>query len=61
MSEQAPFRAVMLEYLEAAPIRVWGPATGQPYDFSGAEPHHAMDARDAAVLARSGLFRRIES
>ena len=61
MSEQAPFHAVMLEYLEAAPIRVWGPATGRPYDFSGAEPQHAMDARDAAALARSGLFRRTES
>jgi hypothetical protein len=50
--------AVMLEYTEVAPIRVWGAATGQPYDFSGAHPVHAMDARDAAVLARSSLFRR---
>jgi hypothetical protein len=58
MSAQASFGAVMLEYLEVAPIRVWGPATGQPYDFSGAQPVHAMDARDATALARSGLFRR---
>jgi hypothetical protein len=58
MSAQASFGAVMLEYLEVAPIRVWGPATGRPYDFSGAQPRHAMDARDAAALARSGLFRR---
>jgi hypothetical protein len=58
MSAQAPAHAVMLEYLEAAPIRVWGPATGRPYDFSSAEPRHAMDARDAAALARSGPFRR---
>ena len=61
MSAQAPFHAVLLEYLEVAPIRVWGPATGRPYDFSGAEPQHAMDARDAAALARSGLFRRTTS
>jgi hypothetical protein len=53
-----PSSAVRLEYTEAAPIRVWGPATGQPYDFSGADRVHAMDARDAAVLARSSLFRR---
>jgi hypothetical protein len=52
---------VLLEYTEVAPIRVWGPATGQPYDFSGARPVHAMDARDAAVLARSSLFRRAAS
>jgi hypothetical protein len=58
MSAQAPFRAVTLEYLETAPIRVWGPATGRPYDFSGAERLQAMDARDAAALARSSLFRR---
>jgi hypothetical protein len=59
MSAQASFGAVMLEYLEVAPIRVWGPATGQPYDFSGTQPRHEMDARDAVALARSGLFRRI--
>ena len=58
ISAQAPVGAVVLEYLEVAPIRVWGPATGRPYDFSGAQPRHAMDARDAAALTRSGLFRR---
>ena len=58
MSAQVSVGAVTLEYLEVAPIRVWGPATGRPYDFSGAQPLHAMDARDAAALTRSGLFRR---
>jgi hypothetical protein len=58
---QAPAGAVMLEYTEVAPIRVWGPATGRPYDFSGDQPVHAMDARDAALLARSNLFRRAAS
>lgn len=61
VSAHTPCCAVMLEYLEVAPIRVWGPVTGQPYDFSGAQPLHAMDARDAVTLARSGLFRRTEA
>lgn len=58
---QAPFGAVALEYTETAPIRVWGPATGLPYDFSDTHRVHAMDARDAAALARSSLFRRAAS
>ena len=53
-----PSFAVTLEYLRAAPIRVWGPATGHPYDFSGSQPTQAMDARDAAALSRTSLFRR---
>lgn len=57
----APFGAVTLEYTETAPIRVWGPATGLPYDFSDSQRVHAMDARDAAALARSSLFRRTEA
>jgi hypothetical protein len=61
VSAHSSFGAVMLEYVEVAPIRVWGPATGRPYDFSGDQPVQAMDARDAASLARSGLFRRVES
>jgi hypothetical protein len=49
---------VMLRYLETDPIRAWGPVTGRPYDFSSAIPVIEVDPRDAAVLARSGLFRR---
>ena len=55
---QTPIGAVSLEYTETAPIRVWGPATGLPYDFSDSQRVHAMDARDAAALARSSVFRR---
>lgn len=58
ISPQASFPSVTLEYLETAAIRVWGPVTGRQYDFSGAEPAQALDPRDAAVLTRSGLFRR---
>jgi hypothetical protein len=50
---------VMLHYKETAAIRVWGPVTGQHYDFSGAHPARAVDPRDASVLTRSGLFRRL--
>jgi hypothetical protein len=60
-SAEVPFGAVRLQYIEVAPIRVWGPATGRPYDFSGAEPVHPIDARDASILARSSLFRRAAS
>jgi hypothetical protein len=52
------FGSVVLEYLETAAIRVWGPVTKRRYDVSGAAPTVAMDPRDAAVLARSGVFRR---
>lgn len=60
-SVQPSFGAVTLEYVEVAPIRVWGPATGRPYDFSEDQPVQAMDARDAASLTRSNLFRRVAS
>jgi hypothetical protein len=36
---------------------VQGPATGRRYAFSGGSPVQAVDARDAAALLRSGLFR----
>jgi hypothetical protein len=58
ISPRASFLPVTLEYLETAAIRVWGPVTGRQYDFSGAQPAQGLDPRDAAALARSGLFRR---
>ena len=54
------FREVMLRYMQAAPIRVWGPVTGHPYDFSAAQPVQAVEARDAAALTRTHAFRRAE-
>ena len=55
------FREVLLRYRESAPIRVWGPVTGLPYDFSAAEPVQAVEARDAAALARSEAFQPAEA
>jgi hypothetical protein len=51
-------RSVTLQYLETAPIRVTGPVTGRWYEFSVDQPAQAVDPRDAAVLTRSGPFRR---
>jgi hypothetical protein len=50
---------VNLRYMESSPIRVRGPMTGRQYDFSVAQPTEAVDLRDAAVLTRSALFRRV--
>jgi hypothetical protein len=53
------FTYVILQYTESSAIRVRGPVTGQEYGFSEAERDCAVDPRDAAVLTRSGLFRRL--
>jgi hypothetical protein len=50
--------SVLLHYMETSAIRVRGPVTGRPYEFSGARPAQAVDPRDAAVLTRTGRFRR---
>jgi hypothetical protein len=47
-----------LRYLQQAPIRVLGPATGRAYAFSGSRPVQMVDARDAEILGRAALFRR---
>jgi hypothetical protein len=52
------FAYVTLEYLEDAPIRMTGPATGHEYHFSSIQRDHDVDARDATAFTRSGLFRR---
>ena len=54
----APFHVFVIRYTGASAIRVRGPVTGLPYDFSGARPTQAVDVRDAAVLVRNGLFQR---
>jgi hypothetical protein len=55
---QGPFPSVTLHYTGSSAIRVRGPITGQPYDFSGSQPFQAVDVRDAAVLARNDSFRK---
>ena len=52
------FTYVILQYTESSAIKVRGPVTGREYGFSEAERDCAVDPRDAAVLTRSGLFRR---
>jgi len=54
----APFHAFVIRYTGASAIRVRGPVTDLPYDFSGTRPTQAVDVRDAAVLLRNGLFQR---
>jgi hypothetical protein len=61
MLAQGPFPSVTLHYMESSAIRVRGPVTGRPYDFSGSQPFQAVDVRDAAVFTRNGAFRREES
>ncbi len=58
MSAQGPFPSVTLDYMESAAIRMRGPVTGRPYQFSKSQPSQAVDVRDAAVFARSSSFRQ---
>jgi hypothetical protein len=53
------YAAVRLRYLQRARILVQGPVTGRHYEFSGESPELAVDARDAALLERSGFFQRV--
>jgi len=58
-SARGSAETVTLEHIGASGIRLWGPVTGRKYDFSAAQPAQGVDLRDAAVLTRSGLFRRV--
>jgi hypothetical protein len=51
--------AVAISYLESAPVRVQGLATGRTYEFSAARTAHLVDPRDAGALLNTGLFRRV--
>jgi hypothetical protein len=53
----ASFHAFVVRYTGASTIRLQGPVTGQPYEFSRAQPIQAVDVRDAAVLVRNGLLQ----
>ena len=57
-STQGQFPSVTLHYIESSSIRLLGPVTGRSYDFSQSEPSQSVDVRDAAVLTRTGPFRR---
>jgi hypothetical protein len=46
-----------VRYLGTEAVIVQGTATGRRYGFSGGSPVQMVDARDAAALLRSGLFR----
>jgi hypothetical protein len=48
---------VLVRYLGARPVRVRGAASGRTYHSSSADPLLSIDARDAAALIRTGLFR----
>jgi hypothetical protein len=54
-----PARAadIRMRYLGAQPVRVRGAASGRTYHASPAGPSLTIDARDAAALIRTGLFR----
>jgi hypothetical protein len=48
---------IFVRYLGVRPVRVRGAASGRTYHTSAADPMLAIDARDAAALIRTGLFR----
>ena len=50
-------RTVTVRYRGTEAVIVQGTATGRRYGFSGGSPVQMVDARDAATLLRSGLFR----
>jgi len=50
-------RVVPVHYLRTASIVVRGNVTGRRYTFSGDNPVQSVDARDAAGLLRTCLFR----
>ncbi|HEX4504694.1 MAG TPA: hypothetical protein VH722_03100 [Alphaproteobacteria bacterium] len=46
-----------MRYRGIEAVVVQGTATGRRYGFSSGSPVQMVDARDAAALLRSGLFR----
>jgi hypothetical protein len=57
----APARAadMRVRYLGVRPVRVRGAASGRTYVASAADSRLTIDARDAAALIRTGLFRSV--
>jgi hypothetical protein len=50
-----------VRYLGTRPVRVRGAASGRAYTASATDPLLRVDARDAAALLRTGLFRTATS
>jgi hypothetical protein len=50
--------SIAVRYVESAPVRVLGLATGRRYEFSGSQAVQEVDARDAASLLSTRFFRR---
>ena len=53
-----PTGPLAIRYLDSTPVRVRGLVTGVAYEFSPAQPVQPVDARDAAALLNTRLFRR---
>jgi hypothetical protein len=49
--------SVAVRYTEASTVLVRGAITGRLYRFSSASPVQVLDARDATVILRAGIFR----
>lgn len=52
---------IRVRYLGVRPVRARGAASGRTYVASSSEPMLTIDARDAAALIRTGLFRSAAS
>src|ERR1700677_3515987 len=52
------YNTVLIRYVRGPAIVVRGSVTGRRYTFSGNSPVQAVDARDAAQLLSTSLFRR---
>jgi hypothetical protein len=48
-----------LRYSGSSPVSVRGPVTGHLYQFSKLQPVQGIDARDAASILRTRLFRQV--
>jgi hypothetical protein len=49
-----------LLYYGVSPAAVRGPVTGRLYQFTKLQPVQAVDARDAAAILRTRLFRQVK-
>ena len=51
--------AVRVRYTHQQRVRVSGPASGRPYEFSALAAVQSVDSRDAEGLVATGFFRRV--
>lgn len=58
LEASAGVRQVTLRYRERARVRVLGPVTRRPYEFSPEQATQPVDARDAEGLLRTRQFLR---